>query len=52
MATRVNMMINAYAHITARPRGQIAPMAIAAAAAVVACPEGMLAYSGDQLSGL
>ena len=37
--------------MTARSRGQIAPMAIAAAAAVVACPDGMLAYSGRQMNG-
>ena len=32
-------------------RGQMAPMAMAAAAAVVAWPDGMLAYSGRQMNG-
>ena len=38
--------------MTTRVRGQIAPIAIAADTAVVAWPDGMLAYSGRQTNGI
>src|SRR5215467_10171887 len=45
------MIAAAYTHITIRVRGQIAPTAIAAATAVVAWPDGMLANAGFQANG-